>query len=99
MELKARQSLRGCDVCVGGCVWHLYRERLNGKDAVDWRVRSRQLQLGPHDGGAGDDVLALGLEDGVALRPSGEVPQHLIKHFHTAAEEIRQRFRYLNMSE
>lgn len=30
--------------------------------------------------GAGDDVLALGLEDGVALGPSGKVPQRLIMH-------------------
>lgn len=28
----------------------LYIERLNGKDAVDWRVHPWQLQLGPHDG-------------------------------------------------
>lgn len=30
--------------------------------------------------GAEDDVLALGLEDGVALSPSGKVPQCLITH-------------------
>lgn len=36
--------------------------------------------------GAAHDALARGLEDGVALGPSG--PQRLITHFHTAVEEI-----------
>lgn len=41
----ARRSSRGV-----WCVWHLYVERLNGRDGVGWRVHLRPRCLGPLPG-------------------------------------------------
>lgn len=38
--------------------------------------------------GDGDDVLVLGLEDRVALEPSGKLPHHIIIHFYMKKNEM-----------
>lgn len=78
VESKARQSLRGL-----WCVWHSLHRAAKWQGCCGLACASVAAPAWASWWGAGDDVLALGLEDGVALRPSGKVPltsHHTLPH-------------------
>lgn len=99
VESKARKPSQGVR-----CVWHLYVPRLNGRDAVDWRIRSRRLQptrtgllLGSRKRCAGPRAWKMGWRSGLVAKFLG-ISSYSSSRLWKRSDAQSKRFRCLNTS-